>query len=53
MRLISATPGKWREATMFVVVAFLIWPIIASTFVGAYGLAFWVYFLLSGPPGAR
>jgi nitrate reductase NapE len=53
MQVTAAVPGKLREATMFVVVAFLIWPIIAAAFVGAYGLGFWVYFLLSGPPGAR
>ncbi len=38
---------------MFLVLSVLIWPVIASAFVGAYGLAFWIYFILEGPPGPR
>jgi nitrate reductase NapE len=45
-------PHKWREAMAFIVLAVLIWPVIAAAIVAAYGLAFWVYFLLAGPPGA-
>jgi periplasmic nitrate reductase NapE len=51
MQATTAEPRKWREAVMFTVLAFLIWPLIAVAFVGAYGLAFWVYFMLAGPPG--
>ena len=42
---------KWREGLAFIVLAVVIWPVIAAAFVGAYGLAFWIYFMLSGPPG--
>ncbi len=44
-------PGKGRELIMFFVLAVMIWPVIACAFVGAYGLAFWCYFILAGPPG--
>lgn len=50
---VAAEPRKWREALMFIVLAVLIWPVIASAFVGAYGLTFWIYFMLAGPPGTR
>ena len=53
MQTDSAEPRKWREVTMFIILAVLIWPVIASAFVGAYGLAFWSYFMLAGPPGSR
>jgi nitrate reductase NapE len=45
--------SKWREALAFIVLAVLIWPVIAAAFVGSYGLAFWIYFMLAGPPGAQ
>jgi nitrate reductase NapE len=51
MQTAASEPQKWREAMTFVILAILIWPIIAVAFVGAYGLAFWSYFMLAGPPG--
>jgi nitrate reductase NapE len=53
MDVATTEPSKWREAMSFVILAFLIWPFIAVAFVGTYGLAFWVYFMLNGPPGAQ
>lgn len=53
MQVDAAGSPKWREATAFVVLAVLIWPVIAIAFVGSYGLAFWVYFMIAGPPGSR
>jgi len=44
---------KWREVLMFLILSVFIWPVIASGFVATYGLAFWVYFILSGPPGPQ
>jgi len=44
-------PSRWRELLVFFVLAVLMWPIIAVVFVGTYGFAFWVYFILNGPPG--
>ncbi len=49
----AAQSRKWRETVMFFVLAVLIWPFLASAFVGAYGLAFWIWFRLNGPPGPR
>jgi nitrate reductase NapE len=51
MDVAAAKQGKWRESVMFLVLAVLIWPVIACAFVGAYGLAWWIYFMLAGPPG--
>jgi nitrate reductase NapE len=49
----ATEPGKWHERIMFVVLAFLIWPFLATAFVGTYGFCFWIYFLVNGPPGPR
>jgi nitrate reductase NapE component len=38
---------------MFLVLSVLIWPIIACAFVGTYGLGWWIYFILEGPPGSH
>lgn len=53
MQTSTAAQGKWHERITFFALAFLIWPFIATGFVGAYGFAFWIYFLLAGPPGPR
>jgi nitrate reductase NapE len=53
MPLVETQPGKLREAIIFVFLAVLIWPVLACVFVGAYGFAFWIYFMLAGPPGPR
>jgi nitrate reductase NapE len=53
MEVATAEPSKWREGMAFVILAFLIWPFIAAAFVGVYGLAFWSYFMLAGPPGPQ
>jgi nitrate reductase NapE len=53
MQTAAAEPRKWREVLMFAILSVMIWPFIATAFVGAYGLAFWIYFMLAGPPGPR
>jgi nitrate reductase NapE len=45
------SPTRTQELLAFVILAVVIWPIIAVVFVGGYGLAFWTYFMLAGPPG--
>jgi nitrate reductase NapE len=51
---VSATvPTRWQETKVFFILAVVIWPIIATAFVGAYGLAFWIFFMFAGPPGPR
>jgi nitrate reductase NapE len=49
----SPDPRSSRRAELaaFVVLAVLIWPIIAVGFVGAYGFAVWVWQMIFGPPG--
>lgn len=39
------------ELATFVVLAVLIWPIIAVGFVGAYGFTVWIWQIFFGPPG--
>ena len=46
-------PRRWREGLMFLILSVMIWPVISSAFVGIYGLTFWIYFMLNGPPGPR
>jgi nitrate reductase NapE len=53
MQTTAAEPTKCRESITFIGLAVLIWPILASAFVGAYGFAFWIYFMLAGPPGPQ
>lgn len=39
------------EIFAFIVLAVLIWPVIAIGFVGAWGFIVWMYQLIAGPPG--
>ena len=48
----SQTPATRREEFIaFIVLAVLIWPIIAVGVVGGYGFLIWMYQLIAGPPG--
>jgi nitrate reductase NapE len=38
------------ELAMFVILAVLIWPLIAVGLIGAYGFVVWIGDLLFGPP---
>ena len=38
---------------MFLTLAVFIWPVIASAFVGAYGLAFWIWSMFPHLPAPR
>jgi nitrate reductase NapE len=42
---------KRDEIVAFVILAVLIWPIIAVGVVGTYGFAVWMSQLVLGPPG--
>jgi nitrate reductase NapE len=53
MQATDTVSNKWRELVTFIGLAVLIWPVIASAFVGAYGFSFWIYFIFTGPPGPR
>ncbi len=45
-------PVSRREEIMaFLILAVLIWPVIAVGVVGAYGFAVWMLQLIYGPPG--
>jgi nitrate reductase NapE protein len=43
--------AKRREITMFLFLAFVIWPILAVAVVGGYGFLIWMSQLIMGPPG--
>ncbi|HUE47028.1 MAG TPA: periplasmic nitrate reductase, NapE protein [Aestuariivirgaceae bacterium] len=43
--------SRRAELAAFLVLAVLIWPIIAVGFVGAYGFAVWIWQIIFGPPG--
>ena len=43
--------SRRAELAAFVVLAVLIWPIIAVGLVGSYGLAVWIWQMIFGPPG--
>ncbi len=42
---------KRREIGLFLVLAFLIWPILSVAVVGGYGFLVWMLRILTGPPG--
>ena len=41
-----------EEITAFIILAVLIWPVVAVGIVGGYGFLVWMYQLIAGPPGA-
>ncbi|MCI0377108.1 MAG: periplasmic nitrate reductase, NapE protein [Gemmataceae bacterium] len=51
----SETPALARtrreEIIAFVVLAVLIWPVLAVGVVGGYGFLVWMYQIIFGPPG--
>jgi nitrate reductase NapE len=51
----SAVPGWLRgrrgEQVVFLLLAVVIWPIIAVVLVGGYGFLVWMYQIIAGPPG--
>ena len=47
----DARSSRRAELAAFIVLAVLIWPIIAVGFVGAYGFAVWAWQIIFGPPG--
>jgi len=46
-----AQTTRREEIVAFVVLAVLIWPVIAVGVVGGYGFAVWMSQLVFGPPG--
>jgi periplasmic nitrate reductase NapE len=42
---------KRQELFAFVVLAVLIWPVVAVAIVGGYGFSVWMYQIVAGPPG--
>lgn len=48
---VEALPSRRQELFMFVLLAVLIWPVIAVAVVGGYGFIVWMYQLVFGPPG--
>ncbi|MDQ0315026.1 periplasmic nitrate reductase, NapE protein [Amorphus orientalis] len=49
----DAVPQASRRAELiaFVVLAFLIWPVVAVAVVGGYGFLVWMWQMVFGPPG--
>jgi nitrate reductase NapE len=51
----SETPGLARtrrqEIIAFILLAVLIWPVVAVGVVGGYGFLVWMYQIVFGPPG--
>ena len=43
--------SRRAELATFIVLAVLIWPVIAVGFVGAYGFTVWMWQIIFGPPG--
>jgi periplasmic nitrate reductase NapE len=43
--------GRRAELATFLVLAVLIWPILAVGFVGGYGFLVWIWQMIFGPPG--
>ncbi len=48
----DASAGNRRnEIVAFLVLAILIWPVLAVGVVGGYGFLVWMWQIISGPPG--
>jgi nitrate reductase NapE len=48
---IRPLPSRRAEILAFVVLAVLIWPVLAVGVVGGYGFLVWMYQIVFGPPG--
>lgn len=50
---LAAPPPRSRlaEFMVFLVLAILVWPVLAAGIVGAYGFAIWIGQVIFGPPG--
>ena len=48
---IAAEKTKTEELVAFLVLAVLIWPVVAVGVVGGYGFLVWMYQMIFGPPG--
>ncbi|ADN76399.1 periplasmic nitrate reductase NapE [Ferrimonas balearica DSM 9799] len=40
--------SEWRA---FLIIAVFLFPVLAATFVGAYGFIIWILQMIFGPPG--
>ncbi|MFQ5935479.1 MAG: periplasmic nitrate reductase, NapE protein [Acidiferrobacterales bacterium] len=47
----SMSEKKKRELTVFLFIAVVLAPILATVIVGGYGFMIWIYQLIVGPPG--
>ncbi|MCB4822678.1 periplasmic nitrate reductase, NapE protein [Roseicella aerolata] len=47
----STSARRRLEALAFLVLAVLIWPVIAVGVVAGWGFLVWMYYLFTGPPG--
>lgn len=47
----TEAPSRREEITAFIVLAILIWPILAVAVVGGYGFLVWMWQIIFGPPG--
>jgi len=43
--------SRREELFAFIVLAVLIWPVVAVAVVGGYGFSVWMYQIVAGPPG--
>ncbi|MFI5270409.1 MAG: nitrate reductase [Chloroflexota bacterium] len=43
--------GRTSELLVFIVLAILVWPVVAVGVVGGWGFAVWMYQQAYGPPG--
>jgi nitrate reductase NapE len=47
----GSTRTRREEVFAFVVLAVLIWPVLAVAIVGGYGFCVWMFQVVFGPPG--
>lgn len=50
-RSAAPPPTRREEFLAFIVLAIIIWPILAVGIVGGYGFLVWMFQLIYGPPG--
>lgn len=50
-RSAAPPPSRREEFLAFIVLAIIIWPILAVGIVGGYGFLVWMFQLVYGPPG--
>jgi len=53
MQSVLPTSKRFREILAFLVLCLVVWPLVAATLIGAWGVGSWLHLALTSAPGPR